>query len=548
MFSNTKVIKLIFLKKLPNRLICVLLGFVFVPTLLAHDLINRISFGEGEEGNGGSFSPSISIDGRFTAFHSEANNLVPNDSNSYNDIFVYDRQTQQLKRVNISSQGDESNFESYYPSISADGRYIAFQSDASNLVPNDTNSATDIFVHDQITGITQRVSINSQGEQGDRHSSEPAISGDGRYVVFHSQASNLVAKDTNEGIDVFLHDLQTQETTLVNLNAKGKQGRGISFGPVISEDGRYIAFASSVSNLVEEDTNELVDVFVFDRQTKQTTRVSVNSEGQQADGVSFRPTLSADGQYVAFRSQATNLVANDTNGEEDIFVHDRATGTTTRISVDSQGQEANGRSFNATISGNGQFVVFNSDANNLVADDQNSNTDVFVHNRETGQTYRLTHDSESYSHVPASYYSPVISKDGRWIAFESKAWNLAANDFNEAADVFLYDREYYANFEVATGKLHIIALKVPEAGLFWASLYLIPNSNPLQFTLKRSGPLDLLLADDIITSYTLETGVLYLPKVEVMNPPQAIFTCQAEMTSDSTLTTFTVTQVNCNEP
>lgn len=515
-------------------------------SLLANDTLTRISESvSGKNSNGGSFAPVLSANGRYIAFQSEANNLVAQDENGYTDIFVYDRYTQQIQRVSINGQGEEANFESAFPAISAEGRYVAFQSGASNLVSEHMNGASDIFVHDQNTGQTSLVSINAQGEPGNHNSGEPSISEDGRYVAFHSWADNLVAEDSNLDIDVFLHDLQTGETTMLSVNSKGKQANKASFGPSLSADGRYIAFNSEATNLVEGDTNDITDVYLYERETGKTTRVSVSSQGRQGNDISFRPSLSANGQYIAFRSKASNLVKGDTNQQEDIFVHDQQSGETTLISVNSQGKQANGPSFNATISAEGRYVVFNSDANNLVSDDQNSNTDVFIHDRQTQQTRRLTLGSEGPSQLSASSFSPVISKDNRWIAFESRAWNLVPNDLNESSDIFVYDFGHYADFDVSLSKLHIPLLEVPGVGLYWASLYLVPESHPLQFTLKRTGVVT-EINDEVPSSYTPETGVLHLPKLEVLNPPNDIIECEGSLVSDSTLTLFTVTHLNCS--
>jgi Tol biopolymer transport system component len=225
-------------------------------------------------------------------------------------------------RVSVASDGTQGDGESYYPSISSEGRYVAFASDATTLVAGDTNGLTDIFVHDRRTGVTTRVSVASDGTQGNGHSWHPSISSEGRYVAFASYASNLVDSDANGEWDIFVHDRQTGETTRVSVASDGSEGDKLSYGQSISPDGRYVAFASYATNLVAGDTNGKWDVFVHDRQTGETTRVSVDSEGSQGDGGSFFFSISSDGRYVAFSSSATNLVADDTNDQNDVFVHD----------------------------------------------------------------------------------------------------------------------------------------------------------------------------------------------------------------------------------
>ncbi len=286
-----------------------------------------VGFSGGTQGNGGSFDAAISADGRFVAFGSSATNLVVNDSNARQDIFVHDRTTGQTSRVSVGfSGGTQGNGSSFRPAISADGRFVAFESDATNLVPGDSNARRDVFVHDRTTGETSRVSVGfSGGVQGNNHSSRPAISADGRFVAFESSATNLVPNDSNARLDIFVHDRTTGQTSRVSVGfSGGVQGNGNSFNPAISADGRFVAFGSSATNLVPNDSNASSDIFVHDRETGQTRRVSVSSGGVQGNGgSSLRPALSADGQFVAFDSSATNLVPGDSNARLDIFVRDR---------------------------------------------------------------------------------------------------------------------------------------------------------------------------------------------------------------------------------
>ncbi len=341
--------------------------------------IQRVSLSSGgSEGNGSDCGgANISADGRYVAFGSSATNLVPGDTNGVLDGFVHDRQTGQTARVSLSWDGSEGNDESYGPSISADGRYVAFGSLATNLVPGDTNGALDVFVHDRQTGETARVSLSSGGTEGNGHCWDASISADGRYVAFHSLASNLVPDDTNGESDVFVHDQQTGETARVSLSSGGTQGNSSSGSPSISADGRYVAFVSLADNLVPGD-NEFWDTFVRDRQTGQTTRVGLSSGGKKGNRGSGNPSISADGRYVAFDSGSTNLVPGDTNGVVDVFVHDRQTGKTVRVSLSWDGSEGDDGSGNPRISADGRYVAFWSDATNLVPDDTNGFPDIFV--------------------------------------------------------------------------------------------------------------------------------------------------------------------------
>jgi Tol biopolymer transport system component len=223
----------------------------------------------------------------------------------------------------VRSNGDQADDETIGPSISADGRYVAFESYATNLVDDDTNGTSDIFVHDRQTGDTERVSVRSNGDEANEQSYAASISADGRYVAFFSEATDLVDDDNNGTPDVFVHDRQTGDTERVSVLSNGDEADGFSFNPSISADGRYVAFPSYATNLVDDDTNGDWDVFVHDRQTGTTERVSVHSNGDEANEHSYVASISADGRYVAFESDATNLVDDDGNGLQDVFVHDR---------------------------------------------------------------------------------------------------------------------------------------------------------------------------------------------------------------------------------
>jgi hypothetical protein len=390
----------------------------------------------GTVANNDSGFASISTDGRYVAFASYATNLVPGDVNSQRDIFVRDRQTGLVTLASVDNAGTQADDVTDRPSISGDGRYVAFESRAGNLTPGDTNANYDIFVRDLLAGTTTRVSVDNNGTMGNLASNLPTISRDGRYVAFVSYANNLVAGDTNNTFDIFVHDRQTATTIRVSVDNNGTEANDSSSLPSLSTDGRYVAFSSVATNLVAGDTNGYRDVFVHDRQTGTTTRVSVDNTGAQANADCDTPSISGDGRYVAFQSTATNLVAGDTNGTWDIFVHDRQTGTTTRVSVDNTGVEGNNNSIGASISADGRYVTFASDANNLVAGDTNGKRDVFVYDRTTGLIERASVDTAGAQGNNSSTF-PKISGDGRFVAFESDATNLAAGDTNSRRDIFV---------------------------------------------------------------------------------------------------------------
>jgi cysteine-rich repeat protein len=374
--------------------------------------------------------PSISTDGRFVAFRSADDSLLPGDTNGEVDVFVHDRFTGQLTLESVDPNGLPSDGTSHLVrALSADSRFIAFQSSATNLVIGDTNGWADIFVRDRETGQTTRVSVDPNGDQTNDGSANPSISDDGRFVVFVSDATNLVPGDDNAQSDVFVHDRLNTQTTLVSADPNGAPGGLQSNWASISANGRFIAFRSLAEDLVQGDTNDSPDVFVHDRVTGETTRVSVDSNGLQAEGSSELTSISADGRFVAFQNDAANLVPGDVNGQDDIFVHDRVRRDTTRVSVDSIGTGGDSASYRPSISHNGRFIAFHSMAQNLVPGDTNPIDDVFLHDRVTGQTTILSVSTTGLQGAGQSWHSS-ISGDGHTVAYGSNAANLVPDDTN----------------------------------------------------------------------------------------------------------------------
>ncbi|RZV43939.1 MAG: calcium-binding protein, partial [Acidimicrobiales bacterium] len=342
---------------------------------------------DGSQANNGSNEASISANGRFVVFTSAASNLVAGDTNGQTDVFVRDTVSGETSRVSVASDGSQANRSSHQPSVSADGRLIAFVSDASNLAAGDTISTYDVFVRNTGSGETSRVSVDSGGNQAGPGfgSYRPSMSADGRSVAFFSQWPFFVAGDTNGVQDVFLKDLISGEITRVSVASDGSQSEFEgSFNPSISADGRFVAFSSEAPNLVAADTNNKRDIFVRDVVAGQTTRVSVATDGTQSNNTSDDPSLSADGRIVAFRSRASNLVAGDTNGQYDVFVRDTVSGETSRVSVAFDGSQTTSQSDIASVSADGRFVTFSSPAPNLVAADTNNAKDVFIFDRGSG--------------------------------------------------------------------------------------------------------------------------------------------------------------------
>jgi Tol biopolymer transport system component len=395
----------------------------------------------GHQGDAGSTFPSISADGLSVAFESTASNLVGGDTNGHGDVFFHNRLNGQTEIDSVGAGSVLGNSDSIRPSLSADGRYLVFDSGANNLVPGDTNGQSDVFLRDRVLGTTQRLSISSGGVPGDDDSYVASISADGRYVAFYSYASNLVSGDTNGVPDVFVRDRLSAVTERVSLSSSGVQGNGTSREPSISGDGRFVAFQSDATNLISSDTNGFTDIFVRDRLNGTTVRASVNNAGWYANGNCTYPAISADGRFVTFASVATNLIgplAFDTNGVEDVFCRDLVNGGTSRLSV-SASEEGNGLSSSPSISGDGRFVAFQSRASNLVSGDTNGDYDIFVRDRSANTIERVSRASNGTQGNEASV-APTISADGRLVAFMSTADNLVTGDSNDEWDVFLHDR------------------------------------------------------------------------------------------------------------
>lgn len=400
----------------------------------ATTLVSAASDGTHADDNSG--SPSISQDGRFVAFASSADNLVAGDTNGVSDIFVSDRITGAITRISESTEGAQSNAPSSVGAISADGRYVTFSSSASTLVPGDQNGLEDLFVFDRDAGTTAMVSRTPGGNEPDGASYGGAISADGRYVTYTSEADDLTTDDFNGRSDVFVTDRTDGVTRLISRSSDGMQGNDRSVGPSISADGRSIAYGSTASNLIAGDTNGTEDVFVTNRVSGVTVRVSMLADGTQGNNHSFGPSLSADGRYVSYESFATNFTPHDTNFQGDIFVNDRATGATTLVSRTPDGDPGNVGGNGAILSADGRYIAFNSQSSNLASGDTDGFADEYVADRLTGVT-TLVSTSTAGSKGNGHSFGFAFSADGRYIAYESQASNLVEGDSNQKQDVFL---------------------------------------------------------------------------------------------------------------
>ena len=421
----------------------------------------RVSVGDMcVEGNGDSSLydiPALSGTGRFVTFMSAASNLVSIDLNNAKDIFVHDRQSGQTDIVSVNTAGFPGNDDSVSPDISDDGRFVVFKSDASNLVIGDTNNKSDIFIHDRSTGETELISNGLDGHPADCYSGSPSISFDGRFITFHSCASNLVENDENGTYDIFVYDTLTESTELVSKSSISVPGNNQSTEPAISSDGNFVAYHSLANNLVEGDTNGAYDIFLHDLTTGSTIRVSRNSQGEQGNNHSGLPSLSSDGSYITYHSYADNLVPDDNNLFVDVFLFNRISGETEIISVNSQNIQGDNESSVSSISADGNLVVFKSKSTNLVTDDTNAVMDIFIRDRSSGNTRRVSISSTGLEANQDSE-DPVISGDGSSTAFWSISATLVSNDLNGAVDVFVNsvsdgDSSYTISGEVLTGEL-----------------------------------------------------------------------------------------------
>ncbi|NUP97414.1 MAG: calcium-binding protein [Planctomycetaceae bacterium] len=413
----------------------------------------------GLQGNANTGPTVVSGDGRFVAFASNASNLVAGDTNGVTDVFVHDRLLATTERVSVSTAGLQGNFQSGVSgnsgflevlppglSISADGRFVVFESNATNLVAGDTNARTDIFLRDRQLGTTERVSLKAGGSQCGSDCFRPSVSDDGRFITFQSGDNSIVVGDIT-GFDVFVRDRSIPSTFKVSLGNGGIQGNNDSepfAGPgAISNDGRYVVFRSLCSNFVAGDTNATWDAFVHDRTLLVTTRASVSNAGAQGNsgnGGVDGARMSADGRYVAFASQATNLVPGDVNGFSDVFVRDLVAGTTVCASLDSSGvPAANGVVSVPFISADGRFVAFDSASSVLVSGDANGRRDAFLRDLSTG-VIRIASRSSAGVASSQDSYAGSLSSDGRFVAFWSLGSTLVAGDTNARWDAFVHDR------------------------------------------------------------------------------------------------------------
>jgi len=424
--------------------------------------IERISVGaQGQQADNRSEVPAVNADGSVVAFKSQATNLIPGTPNTHISVFVRDRIDGSISQVSIGWNG-QPDANSYPPALDHAGGVVAFGSDASNILIGDFNQVPDMFVRERASGTVQSPTLINDGYGGGRVPDlRGALSADASLVAFTSSADALVPDiDRNEANDVFVAMRATGARELISVatvgGQPGRSANAASAGPALSENGCIVAVYSDASNLVSGDTNGVRDVFVRNRcaDPATTDRVSVATGGAQANGPSQPsgqpPAISGDGRYVVFASDASNLVADDTNGVRDVFIRDRVDGTTTRVTppegcTDGGGAalEASGASDQPSVSGDGRYVAFVSLADNLVSDDTNRAADVFVLDRESRLVARVLGTGNVQPNASSSF--PQLTFDGQKVALQSDATNLVPDDTNGKADVFLSENPFVAD-------------------------------------------------------------------------------------------------------
>ncbi len=425
----------------------------------------RVSVGPGGvEGNGDSLNPSMDFSGNLVAFDSSANNLVPGDVNGFHDIFLRNRSLGSTSLVSLNTIGLQANGGCSTPSINQDGSFISFQSTATNLVSGDVNGRMDVFLRDLTTGVTTLVSVSSAGLQGNANSYNSIISGDGRYVAFISDATNLVAGDTNGATDVFVRDTMLGVTWRASMSSFGTQGNSNSGvnGYDLSVSGRYVAFPSTSSNLVPNDTNQTDDIFLHDNFTGQTILVSRGLGGVPANSASYYPCFARDGSVVGYISTASNLVVGDNNGKNDAFVCYVPMGATERASVNTVGVEGNDHTDKIGMSEDGSSWILISNARNLVQGDHNGKRDAFVRRNQV-TTLISANMSGDLGNDHTGYWYPTVSFNGRIAAFDSDATNLVPGDTNSRRDTFVRDFDAGPSLTATGSCPGVITLWISEA-------------------------------------------------------------------------------------
>jgi Tol biopolymer transport system component len=389
----------------------------------------------GVEGDGPSDQPALSGDGRFVAFRSAATNLVRGDRNGVRDVFVHDCATETTERVSVASDGGDPDGPSGAPAFSADGRFVAFESDARNLVHGDTNGCTDVFVRDLAAGTTERVSVDDGGCEGTGRSCGPLLSADGRFVAFTSDAHDLVAGDRNAASDAFVHDRATGATERVSLDLRGREFPGTSLAQSISADGRLVLFWSDAPSGPGRAPWDAGDIYLRDRPANSTDRASVNhSHAGQRYGA-FDGRMSADGRYITYLGLDHEPNWAGLWGYQ-VLVRDRTNDTVEVASRTARTSVVRWSCAYPAISSDGSTVTFSYSGNNFFAHEKWMHADVYLHPRGT-PFLAFVSDGSAKGDGPGASLRSALSSDGGTIAFDSTSSDLVEGDTNRRCDVFV---------------------------------------------------------------------------------------------------------------
>ena len=389
---------------------------------------------DGSEANRASNFPSLNADGSITVFESTATNLVAEDTNGKSDIFLHNRNTAETIRVSVNNAGVEANDACYDPAVSGNGNFVVYESYATNLVEGIKERSPRIYLYDVANKKTELVSVSASGAPADG-CVDASISGDGRFVVFSSR-SPLIEEDFNNEEDIYLRDRQNGVTRHISIADHWDMPNGQCRRPQISENGQYIVFDSLASNLISSDLNGCGDIFLYDQNDNKITCITALNEYEQANSDSETAHISANGNFVVFESKGNNLVEMDTNAVADIFLKNLETGEFLRISVNNEGEQANKNSKDPVISGDGKYVVFVSRASNLDPAGKAKGNQVYIHDIEQGTT-RLGGMATDGRVQRGNSEVPMISSDGKIVVFKSSISNLVENDKNYMSDIFL---------------------------------------------------------------------------------------------------------------
>jgi Tol biopolymer transport system component len=422
-----------------------LCAFTAVPGRAATLVRTSIVAPPGIDPNGPSGEPSLGGNGRFVAFASFASNLGPFVGNQrLSHIYLYDFSTGKATLISQGMNGAIANASSVTPSVSADGSVVAFASQATNLVAGTPHHRSEIYAKVG-SGPVRVISVGFGGGEPDADSTQPAVSANGRYVAFTSDADDLVPADSNSSSDIFVADLVKGTITRVSVTSRGTQANGPSYNPSISADGHLVSFTSDATNLVSGDRNHASDVFVHNLATGKTTRVSVSSSGREQNAAVPLPftefsDLSADGHYVVFDSNATNLNKYASAGHTNVYRHSLVSGHTWLVSENSLLKPGDNDSFAPATSGDGEVTVFESFADNL-ATPWVPSENIFAQDFASGTALTLDVAPDGSPRSPELdaqlLQQPAVSADGATVAFVSGANNLVSGVNNGTDNLYV---------------------------------------------------------------------------------------------------------------